>query len=170
MAQLILPWPVDKLRSWNRFAARRPHLQKSVRKRGPSRDTIDTNQDSRERTFYRGKRQLERQSRARGRVRCFNRSRRGQRVVRYALWGRCSSAISGRNRSSSARFGHSRSRIDRLRAEANRFHTRQSLTPRRFSPWSMPRIDTELSDFVSEIGRKDFDTTQPIVSNVEIEI
>lgn len=34
----------------------------------------------------------------------------------------------------------------------------------------MPRIDTELSDFVSEIGRKDFDTTQPIVSNVEIEI
>lgn len=74
-----LPWPVGRRLSWEKFALHRPRPQISARRRGPSRDRVDTSRDSRGRTFSRVKRQLETQSRARRREHSFNRSRRRPR-------------------------------------------------------------------------------------------
>lgn len=87
-----LPWPVGKRRSWEIFAVRLPHPRKLAPKHDPSQDIIDTGPDSRGRTFYRVKRQLETQNRARRRERCFNPSRRRPRVLRYASFAHCNSA------------------------------------------------------------------------------
>lgn len=98
-----LPWPVGRQRSWEIFVVRHPHPRKSAPKHGPSQDIIDTDPDSRGRTFYCVQRQLETQNRARRRERCFNPSRRRPRVLRYASFAHCNSPNFGLVRLSSTR-------------------------------------------------------------------
>jgi len=106
----FLPWPANRQWSWEKSVVRHHHLQKSARKRRPSRDTADTSSDSQGRTFYYVKRQLETQSRAREREHRFYRSRRGLRVVHYAS---CTAP-----RQCSAPFGYCRCNFDKFRSDS----------------------------------------------------
>lgn len=113
----FLPWPANRRWSWERSAVCRPRLRRLAWRHDPSRDRADTGRDSRGRTFYYVKRQLETQNRARPRERRLQRIRRGDRVVhyaslRFALLGsprlgraRPRSAVLGALRRTSARLG-----------------------------------------------------------------
>lgn len=108
-----LPWPADKRRSWGKSAVHPPRPRKSAPKHGPSRDTADTGPDNRGRTFYRVKRQLETQNRARGRERCFNPSRRRPRVLLYASFAQRASVAPADARPPSVPSGPLRERSER---------------------------------------------------------